>query len=175
MIKLNNKGVLLVELLVSIGFIMIICVLILSTTINYSQLLNEKLQLKKFNEEKAIIYKDIATSFSTKIIKQINYNNNKYNITYIKPTITSNDKIESQSVISLDNNTLYIDNQKFESNDYYEYTDLKIIKMKSNTNNDYYIKLIIEYNYLGEEKEMSIYYVNDPIENLNGIGEKIYE
>lgn len=148
---MNKKGIMLVELLISIVFTSIILIGITSIIVNMLNLLNQGIVYKIENEEKTSIYKYIAPKFAKYNIKNITKNqNNNYTIECDKDYTMS---------ISIENQNLNIDSQQYKKDKFIQYNNLKLEKKQQGEKS--YILLTIDMTLLNKNSNIVIYYVND--------------
>ncbi len=158
----NTKGFTIVELCVSIAITAVISIMIISLTINMNLTLAQNIKYKQFNEEKIILYKELATNFSTHNITKIEQIENGFSINYSKYSLYENIDIVKTNNIYIDNGNLFIDNQKFNKTNYIEYTGIKIKKIVIPSNhNNFYLILSIEGKQDTNSFSLDIYYLND--------------
>lgn len=168
---MKKNGFLLIELIISIAFIMIICIAVFSVAIHINSLTNKKISDDTYNKDLALIYKEIAYVFSTKNISSISYE--EYTVDEIKGKYINVSYDDGNKPLEIDfyNNILIIDGQKFESSKSIKYTDISIQKVMSSTNENYsYITLTIHYNTPSiEDGKAKLYYVNNPVTTIYDI------
>lgn len=158
----NKRGFTLVELCISIVITTIISIMVISLTLNMNSTLSQNIKHKKFKEEKIILYKELATNFSTYNITKIETIENCFSINYSKYSLYENIDIAKTNKISIEDGSLVLDNQKFNKTSYIEYTDLKLKKAVIPSNhNRYYLILSIEGKQDSEPFSLDIYYLND--------------
>lgn len=168
---MKKNGFLLVELIISIAFIMIICITVFSSAIHINSLSNKKISDDNYNKDLALIYKEIGHIFSTENIDTINYDEEEVDG---GKTIYYDFYSKGNPLLSIDfyNNALLINNQKFKSNKDIKYTNISVQRLVSSADNNYsYIILSIDYETFGKEETAKIYYVNNPVPvtNVSGI------
>ncbi|MBE6153727.1 MAG: prepilin-type N-terminal cleavage/methylation domain-containing protein [Firmicutes bacterium] len=176
MTALKNKGFSLIELIVGIAIISVISLSLLTTIIHINNLISKKSKEHYIKSETALIYKEIATLFSTRNIESITNDGSKYKIVFSKPTSYNSESIiKTMYEMCLDNNNFYIGDKEFKSNKYFKYTGLEIEKNISSTDsNYYYITFTLIYKFQGKEEMIRIHYLNDPVDSFVNIRENKY-